>query len=174
MPSLLIYPQVTCEIKIRNISDILMKSFEEHLKCWLFGKKGTLCLRIEFDSKESYISYHMLTWIICFGCYSSWKRWRRLLNFIMQNVSLRCDTALVVYDEGCMYCTRQIHNCYITWSFVGWKLKDRTISFHYLFSYCLLSSWLLLHASFTISLLFVFFKMISLSRSYAKTTIIEL
>ena len=50
---LLIYSQVTCEIKIRNISDdIVMKSFEEHLKRYLFRKKGTLVNIYNFNKKK--------------------------------------------------------------------------------------------------------------------------
>jgi hypothetical protein len=92
-----------------------MKSLEEHLSYleeghailekWL---KGTLYLKIDFDSKESYIVYYMVTQIFCFGCYSSWQRWRRLL--LSCRMSPKGYTPCVLYTKG------MSHKLFVSWN----------------------------------------------------------
>lgn len=75
------------------------------LEKWL---RGTLYLKIDFDSKESYIVYYMVTQIFCFGCYSSWQRWRRLL--------LSCRMSPKGYTPCVLYAKGMSHKLFVSWN----------------------------------------------------------
>ena len=58
-------------------------------------------MKIDFDSKESFTVYYMVTdilfWMLQFMTEM------KETAFIMQNVTQSCDTALVLYAKGCVY-----------------------------------------------------------------------
>lgn len=74
------------------------------LEKWL---KGTLYLKIDFDSKESFTV--TIWWqIFCFGCYSSWQRWRRLL--------LSCRMSPKGYTPCVLYIKGMSHKLFVSWN----------------------------------------------------------